>query len=57
MSLYPKGTQFVIGLGYKNEWVRQVAELTAKINDQEVFFFTTIYCLFPATMLTVQKKE
>jgi len=41
MSLYPKETQFVIGLGYKNDWVRQVAELTAKINDQEVSFFIT----------------
>jgi len=41
MSLYPKRTQFVIGLGYRNEWVRQVAELTGKINDQEVSFFIT----------------
>lgn len=41
MSLYPTGTQFVIALGYKSDWVRQVAELSAEINNQEVSFFTT----------------
>jgi choline kinase len=41
MSLYPRGTQFVIGLGYKGEWVRQVANLAAAINNQKITFFTT----------------
>lgn len=41
MSLYPRETHFVIGLGYKGEWVKQVASLSAAINNQKVTFFTT----------------
>jgi choline kinase len=41
MSLYPSETHFVIGLGYKGEWVKQVAKLAAAINNQKVTFFTT----------------
>lgn len=41
MNLYPRNTQFVIGLGYRGEWVEQVASLVAAMNNQKVTFFTT----------------
>ncbi len=41
MSLYPKGIHFVIGVGYRAEWVKQVALVIAKENSQYVTFFET----------------
>lgn len=41
MSLYPKGTQFVVGVGYKADWVKQVALIIALENSQKVTFFET----------------
>jgi hypothetical protein len=41
MSLYPSETRFVIGIGYKAEWVKQVALIVASENSQKVFFFET----------------
>ena len=41
MSLYPKGTHFVIGVGYKADWVKQVAHIVALENSQQVSFFET----------------
>jgi len=41
MSLYPKGTHFVIGVGYRAEWVKQVAVVIANENSQQVTFFET----------------
>jgi hypothetical protein len=41
MSLYPKGTHFVIGIGYRAEWVKQVALVVAKENSQHATFFET----------------
>lgn len=41
MMLYPEETNFVIALGYKSEWVRQVVEAVAKENNQKVKIFYT----------------
>lgn len=41
MSLYPSETRFVIGVGYKSDWVKQVASIVALENSQEVKFFET----------------
>ena len=41
MSLYPSETQFVIGVGYKADWVKQVAHIVALENSQKVTFFET----------------
>jgi choline kinase len=41
MSLYPKETHFVIGVGYKADWVKQVAHVVALENSQQVSFFET----------------
>jgi hypothetical protein len=41
MDIYPKHTRFLVALGFQGEWVRQVAELTAQLNDQEIDFVWT----------------
>ena len=52
MDLYPNGTSFVIGLGFKASWVKQVATITAKANNQEVDFFETDSWEVPGKGLT-----
>jgi len=41
MDSYPIGTRFLVALGYQGEWVRQVAEISARLNEQEVEFIYT----------------
>ncbi len=41
MDLYPKQTRFLVALGFQGEWVRQVAEVSAQLNDQEIDFVWT----------------
>jgi hypothetical protein len=41
MDLYPSGTRFLIALGYQGEWVRQIAEISARYNAQEIEFVYT----------------
>ena len=41
MSLYPENTNFLIGLGFESNWVKQVAEVAASANNQKVAFFET----------------
>lgn len=41
MDIYPKHTRFLVALGFQGEWVRQVAEITAQLNDQEIDFVWT----------------
>ena len=41
MDLYPKNTRFLVALGYQGDWVQQVAEISAQLNQQEIDFVRT----------------